>query len=131
MPPRGPMKAPAKPKNAKGTLIRLMAQLKPHRLKLIIVGICIAVSSACGTFGTYLLKDAINLYIQPLGQQFAASGVMPDLSGFFRFLVMMIGIYLLGAFSSFLCAAKDQRGNTNAFPDIQRADALRSVEFMS
>ena len=102
MPPRGPMKAPAKPKNAKGTLIRLMAQLKPHRLKLIIVGICIAVSSACGTFGTYLLKDAINLYIQPLGQQFAVSGVMPDLSGFLRFLVMMIGIYLLGAFSSFL-----------------------------
>ena len=102
MPPRGNMRMPAKPKNAKGTLRRLMKELGAHKAKLIVVALCIAISTGCSTFGTYLLKDAINVYIQPLRQQFSEAGAMPDLSGFIRFLGMMLMVYLIGAFSTFL-----------------------------
>ena len=102
MPPRGNMRMPAKPKNARGTLRRLMKELGAHKAKLIVVALCIAVSTGCSTFGTYLLKDAINVYIQPLRQQFSEAGAMPDLSGFIRFLGMMLMVYLIGAFSTFL-----------------------------
>ncbi len=93
---------PAKPKNARGTLRRLMKELGAHKAKLIVVALCIAISTGCSTFGTYLLKDAINVYIQPLRQQFSEAGAMPDLSGFIRFLGMMLMVYLIGAFSTFL-----------------------------
>ena len=102
MPPRGNMRMPAKPKNARGTLRRLMKELGAHKAKLIVVALCIAISTGCSTFGTYLLKDAINVYIQPLRQQFSEAGAMPDLSGFIRFLGMMLMVYLIGAFSPFL-----------------------------
>ena len=102
MPPRGNMRMPAKPKNARGTLRRLMKELGAHKAKLIVVALCIAISTGCSTFGTYLLKDAINVYIQPLRQQFSEAGAMPDLSGFIRFLGMMLMVYLIGAFSTFL-----------------------------
>ena len=96
------MRMPAKPKNARGTLSRLMKELGLHRAKLIVTTLCIAVSAGCSTFGTYLLKDAINVYIQPLRQQLSESGVTPDLSGFIRFLGLMLTIYFIGAFSTFL-----------------------------
>ena len=37
MPPHGPMKAPAKPKDVKGTLKRLLGMMTEARYKLLIV----------------------------------------------------------------------------------------------
>ncbi len=101
MPPRA-QRMPAKPKNAKGTLNRLIKELSAQKLRLIVVSLCIAVSTGCSTFGTYLLKDAVNVYIQPLREQFNASGTMPSLDGFLCFLGLMLLVYLIGACSTFL-----------------------------
>ena len=55
MPPHGP-RAIAKPKNAKGTLRRLIGYLKPHRARLFTVAVCILLSTLITTTGTYLLR---------------------------------------------------------------------------
>ena len=48
MPPRGP-RAIQKPKNAKGTLTRLLGYLKSHRVRLILVSVCILCSTLIST----------------------------------------------------------------------------------
>ena len=92
MPPHGPMRAPAKPKNAKGTFRRLVSYLAPHKGKLLLVAGCIIISTAASATGTFLLKDVVNSYITPLIGQAA-----PDLMPFARFLILMMGMYLAGA----------------------------------
>ncbi|MBR5109217.1 MAG: ABC transporter ATP-binding protein [Clostridia bacterium] len=92
MPPHGPMRAPAKPKNAKGTFRRLVSYLAPQKGKLLLVAGCIVVSTAASATGTFLLKDVVNSYITPLIGQAA-----PDLMPFARFLLLMMGMYLAGA----------------------------------
>ena len=89
MPPHGQMRAPAKPKNAKGTFRRLVSYLAPHKGKLIAVAGCIIFSTAASATGTFLLKDVVNSYIQPLIGQAA-----PDLWPFAQFLLLMLGMYL-------------------------------------
>ncbi len=92
MPPRGSMRAPAKPKNAKGTFRRLVSYLAPHKGKLLLVAGCILISTAASATGTFLLKDVVNSYITPLIGQAA-----PDLMPFARFLILMMSMYLAGA----------------------------------
>ena len=95
MPPRGP-KGIAKPKNAKSTLIRLIGYLKPNKGKLLIVTLLIILSTAASTVGTYLLKDVVNTYIEPLVGQ-----ADPDFAPFFHFLTLMLCMYVAGALSTF------------------------------
>ena len=95
MPPRGP-KGIAKPKNAKSTLIRLIGYLKPNKGKLLIVTLLIILSTAASTVGTYLLKDVVNTYIEPLVGQ-----TNPDFAPFFHFLTLMLCMYVAGALSTF------------------------------
>ena len=86
------MRAPAKPKNAKGTFRRLVSYLAPHKGKLLLVAGCILISTAASATGTFLLKDVVNSYITPLIGQAA-----PDLMPFARFLILMMSMYLAGA----------------------------------
>ena len=102
MPPRGPMRGPAKPKNAKGALSRLMRLLGPYRFRLLLVSFCILVSTGVSTYGAYLLRDVTNDYILPLRAEYVASGTMPALDGLFRMLALMLLMYLTGAFSTLL-----------------------------
>ena len=92
MPPHGPMRAPAKPKNAKGTFRRLVSYLAPHKGKLLLVAGCILISTAASATGTFLLKDVVNSYISPLIGQAA-----PDLTPFANFLILMMSMYVAGA----------------------------------
>ena len=103
MPPRGGFKPGAKPKDAKGTMRRLMGQLAPHKVKLIATALCIMISTAASTTGSYLLKDVINNYIVPLRNTFTETGAMPDLSAFAAFLTLMAAMYLVGAAATFIC----------------------------
>ena len=96
MPPQR-MRAPAKPKNAKGTFRRLVSYLAPQKGKLLLVAGCIVISTAASATGTFLLKDVVNSYITPLIGQAA-----PDLMPFARFLALMLCMYLAGAASTLI-----------------------------
>ena len=86
-----------KAKNPKKTLARLLSYLKPYRVKLVFVVVCILVSSLATALSSYSLEPLINNYITPLTGQ-----VNPDYMPLIRFLVGMGVVYLLGIVSSFL-----------------------------
>ncbi len=100
MPPHGP-RAIAKPKNAKGTLRRLIGYLKPHRARLVTVAVCILLSTLITTTGTYLLKTVVDDYIKPLREQFS-SGASVDYAPFLRFIFTLMIMYIAGAGAQFL-----------------------------
>ncbi len=99
MPPRGP-RAIQKPKNAKGTFTRLLGYLKAHRLRLILVSLCILASTLISTTGTYLIKTVVDDYILPLKDQYLA-GTSVDFGPFLRFLLMLLLMYVAGAAAQF------------------------------
>ncbi|MDO5326973.1 MAG: ABC transporter ATP-binding protein [Clostridia bacterium] len=99
MPPRGP-RAVVKPKNAKSTFTRLLSYLKTHRLRLILVSLCILASTLISTTGTYMIRSVVDDYILPLADQRLA-GLEVDFSPFFRFLLMLLLMYAAGAMAQF------------------------------
>ena len=100
MPPRGP-RAIAKPKNAKGTLSRLIGYLGKSKKQLILVALCILISTLASTTGTYLLQSVVDDYLTPMVEQ-AAQKLEVDFMPFFRFLMLMMSLYLAGAAAQFI-----------------------------
>ena len=86
-----------KAKNPKKTLLRLFSYTKPYRINLLLVVICILLSSFATALSSYSLDPLINNYIKPLtGQN------NPDYMPLIRFLFGMGVVYMLGIISSFL-----------------------------
>ena len=85
-----------KAKNPKKTLLRLLSYMKPYRASLILVIICILISSLATAISSYSLDPLINDYIEPLkeGQKTYADLI--------KFLIGLGAVYLLGVVSSFL-----------------------------
>ena len=86
-----------KAKNPKKTLTRLLSYLKPYTAIMILVVVCILVSSLATALSSYSLKPLISTYISPLIGQ-----ANPNLAPLVGFLIFMAAIYLLGIVSSFL-----------------------------
>ena len=86
-----------KAKNPKKTITRLLSYLKPYRVRMIVIVICILLSSLATALSSYSLDPLINKYIAPLTGQ-----LDPDYMPLIRFLILMGAIYLLGTVSSFL-----------------------------
>ena len=86
-----------KAKNPKKTLLRLLSYMKPYRGTMILVILCILISSLATALSSYSLDPLINKYISPLqGQE------NPDFMPLVRFLIGMGIVYVLGIISSFL-----------------------------
>ena len=86
-----------KAKNPKKTLGRLLSYIKPYKTTMVIVVICILLSSLATALSSYSLDPLITDYIQPMSGQ-----VNPDYIPLIKFLVGMAIIYILGIVSSFL-----------------------------
>lgn len=74
------------PKDMKRTLLRLMGYLGKHKLALAIVVVLILINSIAMVSGVYFMAPIINNYILP-----------GDFSGLGMVLVVLAGIFLLGA----------------------------------
>lgn len=86
---KGPKGMP-KPKNMKQTLGRLMAYLGKYKLALIAVCFLIIINSISMVAGVFFLKPIINNYIIP-----------GDFVGLAKILMVLAGIFIIGALSSF------------------------------
>ncbi len=94
-PPR--MGARAKPKNLKKTIARTLSYLGKDKGLLVLVAVCILVSSLAGICFTYFFQPMIDDYIVPfIGKQDV------DLSGFASLILLMAGIYVLGIASTYI-----------------------------
>ena len=87
----------AKPKNAKKTISRLLRYMGSYKYFWILVFICVLLSSGASVLGSYMIKPALNDYIIPLiGKQ------NPDFSGFFKLLVGVLCLFLVGVLASWI-----------------------------
>lgn len=99
MPPRpnGPrlsMKESMKQLDKK-TLLRLLTYMKPYRLQLVFVFVCITVSAFASVMSSLFLRTLIDDYIAPLLLE-----ATPNFSGLLLALCKMAVIYIVGAFST-------------------------------
>lgn len=101
MPPRGQMRAPAKPKNAKGTLNRLLDLMKESRGSLLLVALCIVVTTGISSLTTYMLQPVYAL-IGELAREYALTGIVPALNGLVTLLVTMAALFLISAACTYL-----------------------------
>ena len=86
-----------KAKDPKKTIVRLLGYMKPYRGTMILVILCILLSSLATALSSYSLEPLINNYIKPL-----TGSTDPDFAPLVSFLVMMGVVYLVGIVSSFL-----------------------------
>ena len=119
----------AKPKNVKGTIIRLLRYLAEYKWLLMLVVVLIALSSLAQVAGTSYLQTVVDEYLTPLMQQFAADGAIDQqlFSGFARTLLTMAFIYLFGAFSTFAYARLMLRVSTGTLLKL-RTDLFDHME---
>ena len=95
---RGPgMRGPIPPKgklNVK-TIARLFSYFKPYKLQMVLVIICIVLSSIAGVASSMFIKTLIDDYISPM--LIAAN---PDFGGLLRAIITMACIYAVGIVSA-------------------------------
>ena len=88
-----------KPKDAKKTLQRVFRYMLDKKRRLTLVAIFILISSFVNILGTYLLKPIINNGIIPL---IGSDPQTSDFTPLIKMVLVLIGIYLIGAFSSYM-----------------------------
>ncbi len=97
-PPKGGPNKFQKPNNAGATFARLIKYLGKSKYMLIAVFVFVAFSSLAGVIGTSFLKDIIDEQLLPLvGSQLSAEILAP----LAKILVILAGVYILGALSSY------------------------------
>ena len=104
----GPRGGYQKPKNAGKTIKRLMGYLTHRKWPLLVVLLCLALSTLAGVGGSYLLRPISNLIVDP------TKTAEEKVSGLIMLIVLMAVIYVLGAvasyFQSFTMAHLAQKG---------------------
>ncbi len=97
-PPKGarvPVKFDAK------VIKRLLSYMKPFRKQLILVAVCIVVSSVASVSSSLFIKTLIDDNIMPIVEA-TAGGADADFSGLIRTLILMGSLFLLGALCSLI-----------------------------
>ncbi|HCX64138.1 MAG TPA: ABC transporter [Eubacteriaceae bacterium] len=84
-------KAPSLDRINPDTIKRLFSYMKPYKVQLIIVVVCIIISAVANASASLFLRTLIDDYIMPLLME-----AVPDFSGLFRILMFMAMIYIMG-----------------------------------
>ncbi|MBP1890080.1 ATP-binding cassette subfamily B protein [Clostridium moniliforme] len=87
-----------KAKNFKGTSIRLLKYLKPHRIKLIVVIFMAIISTAFTVFSPKLLGETINVILEGMIAKFKGiPGASIDFSKLTHYILLLLFFYVLSA----------------------------------
>ena len=97
MPPVRLPKDARKAKNPAQTIKRLLGYLKPYRVILSIMFLCLVVSAIVQVLGDKSLQYIIDNCITPMIGQ-----IDPNYAPLIQFITLMAGLYCLGIFTSFL-----------------------------
>jgi len=84
-----------KPKDAKGTLLRILGYAVQKKVYLVGILILLLLSTGCNLAASYYLKPLIDDYIVP-----NITAVEKDFSGLARQLMILAGIYLVGVLAT-------------------------------
>ncbi len=97
MPPVHFPKDARKAKNPGQTLKRLLGYLKPYRMTLLAITICIILTAVVQVLGDKSLQYIVDNCITPMIGQ-----VNPDYTPLVQFIFLMVGLYSVGILASFL-----------------------------
>ena len=92
--PRGAGRQGGKPKDVKGTIIRLFQYLEKDKPLLAVVFLCVILNTGASLAGSYMLRPIINTFIAPTD----GNG---DVRGLAFALVLMAVVYLVGVAASY------------------------------
>ena len=95
--PRGAVRRGGKPKDVKGTIIRLLRYLQGDKALLAVVFLCVILNTGASLAGSYMLRPIINTYIAPTDGP-------GDPVGLAMALVAMGAVYLVGVLASYVQA---------------------------
>ena len=98
-----------RPKDLSGTVGKLLKYLAPYKLRLVVVMVCLLLSSAGSIASGYLMKPLLNDYILP-----------GDFAGLARMLVLMAAIFGLGAACSYIYARMMVRISQNTVAALRQ-----------
>ena len=82
-----------RPKDIKGTFRKLMGYIGRYKGSLVLVAVCLVVSSGASVATSYMLKPLLNSYIIPV-----------DFPGLFKMLLLMGGLFALSSLCSYAYA---------------------------
>ena len=82
-----------RPKDFRGTVKKLLAYIGRYKASLVLVFICLVISSVGSVMSSYLLKPIINDYILP-----------GDFTGLLKMLALLLGLFLLSGLCSYAYA---------------------------
>ncbi|CVI72254.1 putative ABC transporter ATP-binding protein [Clostridiales bacterium CHKCI001] len=86
-----------KPKNVKGSILRLLTYIKDDKWLFGIAMICVVVNTGASLLGSYMLRPILNNYIVP------ENGV-GDIAGLAKALIVMGCVYLAGVIAAYFQA---------------------------
>ena len=92
--PRAAGKLGGKPKDVKGTIIRLLTYLEKDKLLLAVVFLCVICNTGASLAGSYMLRPIINTYIAPQNGEGNVIGLAYALG-------VMAAVYLIGVIASY------------------------------
>ncbi len=84
-----------KPKNTKQTILRMLSYVKPYKVHLIIVAVCMLLTSASSLAGSMLLRPIINNIAS------ANTGATERLGYLAGMLAVLGSVYLVGVFTNY------------------------------
>ncbi|MBE6971137.1 MAG: ABC transporter ATP-binding protein [Ruminococcaceae bacterium] len=82
-----------RPQNLRGTVLRLVGYISQYKLLLILVALCLVISSLASVASSYLMKPIINNYIIP-----------GDFTGLLKMVALLFGCFALSAGCSYTYA---------------------------
>ena len=82
-----------RPKDFRGTVSKLLAYIGHYKAALVVVFICLVISSVGSVMSSYLLKPIINDYI-----------LVGDFAGLLKMLALLLGLFLLSGLCSYAYA---------------------------
>ena len=107
----------AKPKNAKGTFLRLLKYFKGYAVILVIVAVCIIIAAEANVYGTAQLKTIIDDNISPMVKEGATAELWRS---FALAILKMAAVYLIGAVCIFIHSRLMINVSTGILLDIRK-----------
>lgn len=98
--PRGPKSK--KPKNMKQTIFRLLSYLAPYKFRLVLVIVCMLLSTVSSLAGAYILRPIINGLVSASDLTILGMHFTTPLKYLAAILLIVAGIYLMGVVCSYL-----------------------------
>ncbi len=78
------------------TVKRVLGYLAEYKWRLVVVMVCILLSALAGVYGSKFLQTLVDGYIDPL-----IKAKSTDLSGLLREIIILAGVYVMGALANF------------------------------